>query len=111
MPYRDKSTVDGWVADWLRHRDTDRADIAVLDDRSVPRANSAVVVVMLRSASTITHLRPVLRDERPCWVATFEPRDDLIELDHSGLRTLAEDMALLGDLLDTLQSRTDAAVA
>jgi hypothetical protein len=44
-------------------------------------------------------------------VATFEPRDELIELDQAGLSDLADDMRLLRELLSVLQSKTDAALA
>ena len=110
MPHRDRATVEVWVAEWRTRHELDRAEITVLEDY-VPGENSAVVVATLRSASTITYLRPIPNDGRPQWVATFEPRDELTVLDYVGLRTLAEDMALLGDLLTELQAKTDAALA
>lgn len=109
MPHRDRATVEVWVAEWRARNDLDRVEITVLEDY-VPGENSAVVVATLRSASTITYLRPVMSDGHPLWVATFDPRDELTVLDHSGLRVLAEDMAVLGDLLSHLQNRTDAAL-
>jgi len=84
VPYRNRATVESWLNDWLVQQGLG-TEITVLDDSFEPGENSAVVVVSLRGAPTITHLRPVPRDGAPCWVATFEPRDELIELDQARL--------------------------
>ncbi len=110
MPYRNRATVESWLNDWLVQQGLG-TEITVLDDSFEPGENSAVVVVSLRGAPTITHLRPVPRDGAPCWVATFEPRDELIELDQARLADLADDMHLLRELLSVLQRKTDAALA
>lgn len=108
MPYRNRATVESWLNDW-RAQHGFGTEITVLDDSFQSGENSAVVVVSLRSASTITHLRPVPREGGPCWVATFEPREELVELDQLGLSDLADDVRLLSALLFVLQSKTDAA--
>ncbi|WP_336646354.1 protein-L-isoaspartate carboxylmethyltransferase [Microbacterium sp. USHLN186] len=107
MPYRDRATVEGWVAEWRALDARDAVDIVILDDNFEAGPNSALVVVTFRTASTITHIRPVMEDGSPRWVATFEPRAELIELDQPGLRLLADDMSTLAVLQEFLQAKTD----
>lgn len=108
MPYRDRTRVEGWVKDYCATRAAAALDIAVLDKNFEAGPNSGIVVVTLRSASTITFLHPEIRQGSPVWTVTFEARNEPIELDAEGLQMLSEDIAAVSELRDCLQKQTDS---
>lgn len=110
MPYRDRTAVESWVNEYTQSHSADSLGIAVLDKNFQAGPNSGIVVVTLRSASTITFLHPEIRQGVPTWVVTFEGRNETLDLDHDALRQLAEDVAALADLRSFLQEKTDAAL-
>ena len=89
MPYRDRTTVERWVNEYIV---------------------SHSVVVTLRSASTITFLHPEVRQGVPTWVVTFEGRSGALDMDDADLRTLAADVTALAELRSFLQQKTDEVV-
>ena len=110
MPYRDRTRVESWVGEFRAGLGASSAslDIAVLDKNFEAGPNSAIVVVTLRSASTLTLLHPDIQHGVPVWIVTFEGRSEAIDLDHEGLRQLAEDIATVSALRDHLQMQTGA---
>lgn len=110
MPYRDRSTVESWVSEFVLARSTGDFHVAVLDKNFQAGPNSGLVVVTLRSAGTITYLHPEVRRGVPRWVVTFEPRSDTLDLDAKAVEQLAEDIAGVAELCAFLQLKTDAAV-
>lgn len=110
MPYRDRTTVESWVNEYVVSHSAASLGVAVLDKNFEAGPNSGLVVVTLRSADTITYLHPVMRSGRPLWVVTFEPRTTALDLDDADLRLLADDIAHLAELRSFLQEKTDAVV-
>lgn len=110
MPYRDRTAVESWVKEYVATHSADSLGVAVLDKNFEAGPNSGIVVVTLRSASTITFLHPEIRQGLPVWVVTFEERNETLDLDGAALRQLAEDITALADLRAFLQEKTDAVV-
>lgn len=108
MPYRDRTTVERWVNEYIESHSADSLGVAVLDKNFEAGPNSGIVVVTLRSASTITFLHPEIRQGLPNWVVTFEGRNETLDLDDAALRQLAEDLTSLAELRSFLQQKTDA---
>ena len=75
MPYRDQATVESWV-DEFRHLQPLVTDVSVLEKDFTAGPDSGLVVVSLRTASTVTYIQPVVQDGHPTWVVTFEPRSE-----------------------------------
>jgi len=109
MPYRDRTRVEHWVDEYraMQRADAGSIGVAVLDKNFQAGPNSGIVVVTLRSASTITFLHPEIRQGSPVWIVTFEARNEPIDLDADGLRMLARDIAVVSELRDHLQQQTD----
>jgi len=110
MPYRDRTTVETWVNEYIVSHSADSLGVAVLDKNFEAGPNSGIVVVTLRSASTITFLHPEIRQGSPIWVVTFEGRNETLDLDGDALAQLAEDLSALAELRSFLQEKTDAVV-
>lgn len=110
MPYRDRTTVESWVNEYIAAHDADSLGVAVLDKNFEAGPDSGLVVVTLRSAHTITLLHPEIRSGAPTWVVTFESRSSPIDMDDADLRLLAADITDLADLRAFLQQKTDAVV-
>lgn len=110
MPYRDRSTVESWIHDFVATRGSGGFEVSVLDKNFEAGPDSGLVVVHLRTASTITFLHPDQLSTGPRWVVTFDSRSDAIDLDPDQLLRLSEDIAALSDLCTFLQRKTDAAI-
>ncbi|MGW9628369.1 protein-L-isoaspartate carboxylmethyltransferase [Microbacterium sp. NPDC055521] len=102
--------MESWVNEYVQSHSADSLGIAVLDKNFEAGPNSGIVVVTLRSASTITFLHPEIRQGLPTWVVTFEGRNETLDLDDAALRQLAEDITALAELRSFLQAKTDAIV-
>jgi hypothetical protein len=112
MPYRDQATVTAWVKEFTSGGGLDDAiTVSVLDKDFTAGPDSGLVVVSLRTASTLTYIHPVIRDDGPRWVVTFEARAESFDLDAEGVACLAADLAAVARLCEHLQSKTDAVVA
>ena len=110
MPYRDQATVRSWVEEFSGRQPL-TTDVTVLEKEFTAGPESGMVVVSLRTASTVTYIQPVIDDGVPHWVVTFEARPDSFDLDSVGVAALAHDLGALACLLDFLQLKTDAALA
>ncbi|WCD93550.1 protein-L-isoaspartate carboxylmethyltransferase [Microbacterium sp. nov. GSS16] len=110
MPYRDRTTVESWVDEYIESHSADSLGVAVLDKNFEAGPDSGIVVVTLRTASTITFLHPEIRRGSPIWIVTFEERNETLDLDDVALRQLAEDLTALTELRTFLQRKTDAVV-
>ncbi|MWC00032.1 protein-L-isoaspartate carboxylmethyltransferase [Agromyces seonyuensis] len=108
MPYRDQSTVQNWVSEFLRSQSDSAPDISVLEQVYPEGRDIGMVTVVLNTAPTSAYLRPVQVDDAPRWSVHFEARDEGFDLDASGVLTLAADLTVLGELCAYLQDRTDA---
>ncbi len=111
MPYRDRATVDSWLREFRASNPDIATQISVLDQEFTAGPESGLVVVSLRNASTVTYVQPVMRDDEPVWIVTFEARSDSIDLDADGVADLAQDLDVLARICEFLQRKTDAAVA
>jgi hypothetical protein len=111
MPYRNQATVQSWIDDYISARPDQAADVTVLEKNFTSGPESGLVVVSLSNATTVTYIQPVVDDEGPRWVVTFEPRADAFDLDAAGVGRLAADLATIAGLCGFLQMRTDAALA
>jgi hypothetical protein len=112
MPYRDQATVNAWVREFTGGGGLDDAiSVSVLDKDFTAGPDSGLVVVSLRTASTLTYIHPVIREGSPRWIVTFEPRTESFDLDAEGVAHLAADLAAVARLCEHLQSKTDAVVA
>jgi hypothetical protein len=110
MPYRDRAQEEGWLSDfWDEHSLFDDR-LTVLDDDFVPHANSGLVVAHLSRSPGIAYLSVKTIGDEPRWMVTFEPRQEAIDLDASGVHELAREIGALGILCDYLQGRTDQAI-
>ncbi|RZI91857.1 MAG: protein-L-isoaspartate carboxylmethyltransferase [Microbacterium sp.] len=110
MPYRDQATVRAWVEEFSE-RETLTTDVTVLEKEFTAGPESGMVVVSLRTASTVTYIQPVMEEGLPHWVVTFEARPDSFDLDSAGVAALAHDLGTLARLLEFLQLKTDAILA
>ncbi|CAI9387032.1 protein-L-isoaspartate carboxylmethyltransferase [Microbacterium sp. T2.11-28] len=106
MPYRDQATVEGWVDEFRQQENLETA-VSVLEKDFTAGPDSGLVVVSLRTASTVTYIQPVVRDGVPTWVVTFEPRHDGFDLDSDGVAALSHDLGTLARLCEFLQRKTD----
>ncbi len=79
MPYRNQATVEAWVREYLAGHPAAESSISVLEKDYTPGPDSGLVVVALSNASTVTYIQPVVHDEGPRWVVTFEARADSLE--------------------------------
>lgn len=109
MPYRDRATVQSWVSEFADRRAGVSPDISVLEKDFVAGPDSGLVVVSLRTASTVTYVQPVIQRGEPRWVVTFEPRSEAFDLDAVGVAQLSTDLGELADLCAFLQLKTDEA--
>ncbi|GAA5031513.1 protein-L-isoaspartate carboxylmethyltransferase [Microbacterium fluvii] len=110
MPYRDQATVESWV-DEFRRREPIATDVSVLEKDFQAGPDSGLVVVSLRTASTVTYIQAVVTDGTPHWVVTFEARPESFDLDAAGVAALAHDLDTLARLCEHLQDKTDAALS
>ena len=110
MPYRDRTTVERWVNEYIVSHSADSPGVAVLDKNFEAGPDSGLVVVTLRSVNTITFLHPEIREGAPVWIVTFEARSGSSDMDDEALRLLAADIAALAELRTFLQQKTDEVV-
>ncbi|GAA1700614.1 hypothetical protein GCM10009808_17870 [Microbacterium sediminicola] len=108
MLYRDQTTVHTWVADFLVSETGAAPDISVVDQYFTEGPDSGLVVVQLRTASTVTSIVPTSEGGTATWRVQFEPRDETISLDGDQIASLAADLTTLSRLCRYLQARTDA---
>lgn len=106
MPYRDQATVRSWVDEFTRAEPL-ATDVSVLERDFTAGPESGIVVVSLRTASTVTYVQPVIEDGAPHWLVTFEARQESFDLDGAGVAALAHDLGTLARLIDFLQLKTD----
>jgi hypothetical protein len=85
--------------------------VNVLEKEFTAGPNSGLVVVSLRTASTVTYVQPVIENDAPHWLVTFEARDESFDLDGAGVAALAHDLGTLARLIDFLQLKTDEILA
>ncbi len=111
MPYRNQATVEAWVREYLAGHPAAESSISVLEKDYTPGPDSGLVVVALSNASTVTYIQPVVHDEGPRWVVTFEARADSFDLDAAGVARLSSDLAAVAELCGFLQERTEKAIA
>jgi hypothetical protein len=111
MPYRDQATVDSWLREFLAETSDTTTAVSVLEKDFMAGPDSGLVVVSLRTASTMTYIQPVIRDGAPRWIVTFEARTESFDLDAAGVHRLADDIACVARITDFLQAKTDEVVA
>ncbi len=111
MPYRDRATVLSWVSDFVDGRVGVAPEITVLEKDFVSGPDSGLVVVSLRTATTVTYVQPVIQRGEPRWIVTFEPRAEPLDLDAVGVAQLSSDLGELAELCAFLQLKTDEARA
>ncbi|MCT9821260.1 protein-L-isoaspartate carboxylmethyltransferase [Microbacterium sp. W1N] len=109
MPYRDQATVQSWVSEFVDTQQSIAPDVSVLEQNYISGPDSGLVVVSLRTASTVTYIQPVVENDIPRWVVTFEPRSEAFDLDAVGVAKLSTDLRTLADLCEFLQRKTDDA--
>lgn len=105
MPFRNKATLETWLAEFLDMGYPVAGTIKILDQDGERGADTGLVSVHLRNASTAVYMQP----ETPAghrWVVTLEPRDTSIELDAVGLLQLAEELHVVSALCAFLQSKS-----
>jgi len=110
MPYRDQATVKSWVDEFRRSQHL-VTDVSVLEKDFTAGPDSGLVVVSLRTASTVTYIQPVVQDGHPTWVVTFEPRAEGFDLDATGVAALSHDLGTLASLCEFLQQKTEAVLS
>lgn len=108
MPYRDQARVQAWVDEFHAQQHVDTA-VDVLEKDFTAGPDSGLVVVTLRTVSTVTYIQPVVTDGVPKWLVTFEPRSETFDLDSVGVSQLAQDLTALAKLCAYLQAKTDEA--
>lgn len=109
MPYRDQARVQTWVDQFRSDQRVDTA-VDVLEKDFTAGPESGLVVVTLRTVSTVTYIQPVVTDGVPKWIVTFEARSEPFDLDSVGVSQLAQDLAALANLCTYLQVKTDEAL-
>ncbi|MFT4280875.1 protein-L-isoaspartate carboxylmethyltransferase [Microbacterium sp.] len=110
MPYRDQATVERWVEEF-RGLQPVKTHVSVLEKDFTSGPDSGLVVVSLRTASTVTYIQPVLIEDLPRWTVTFEARNESFDLDSEGVAALAHDLSMLAQLCEFLQTKTDEIIA
>lgn len=109
VPHRDRSTVAAWIAEFDAGFAQPDLGVTILE-QDVESGDSSLVVVQLRTATTVTYIQPVVTD-RPRWTVTFEARDHDMHLDAREVARLAEDLTRLSALITFLQRKTDEVLA
>lgn len=109
MPYRDQARVQSWVEQFRSEQHVDTA-VDVLEKDYTAGPESGLVVVTLRTMSTVTYIQPVVTEGVPKWIVTFEPRSETFDLDGVGVSQLAQDLLALANLCTYLQLKTDEAL-
>lgn len=109
MPYRDKARVQAWVDEFRSDQRVDTA-VDVLEKDFTAGPESGLVVVTLRTVSTVTYIQAVVTDGVPTWVVTLEPRSEAFDLDHVAVSQLAQDLVALANLCTFLQLKSDEAL-
>jgi hypothetical protein len=110
MPYRDQLTVESWVREFTEQHPGVATEISVLDKDYTAAPDSGLVIVSLRTASTVTYIHVAMVDDTAKWIVTFEARNESFDLDAEGVARLADDLSTLGLLCTFLQDKTDAAL-
>ncbi|WBU37585.1 protein-L-isoaspartate carboxylmethyltransferase [Homoserinibacter sp. YIM 151385] len=108
MPYRDHAVVSAWIDDYRALGHIGAAAIDVLEQDASAGPETGLIIVGLRTVTTVTYIHPVVRD-RPEWVVTFEAREHDIDLTPAQTAQLAADLESVSRLCAYLQERTDAA--
>lgn len=108
MPHRDRATVARWVKEYHDERSGLEFPFSVLE-QDAETTDTALVVVELRTATTVTYIQPVTTD-KPRWMVTFEARDHDLDLDASQVSKLSHDLGILASLCGFLQKKTDEAL-
>lgn len=109
MPYRDQARVQSWVDEFRSDQRVDTA-VDVLEKDFTSGPESGLVVVTLRTVSTVTYIQPVVTDGVPKWIVTFEARSESFDLDSVAVSQLAQDLVALANLCTYLQLKTDEAL-
>lgn len=110
MPYRDQLTVESWVREFTEQQSGVATEISVLDKDYTSAPDSGLVIVSLRTASTVTYVHVTIVDGAAKWMVTFEPRNEGFDLDAEGVARLAHDLSTLAELCTFLQEKTDTAL-
>ncbi len=110
MPYRDQQTVASWVREFTDQHPGVATEISVLDKDYTSAPDSGLVIVSLRTASTVTYIHVTMVADVAKWMVTFEARNEPFDLDAEGVARLAHDLSTLAELCTFLQEKTDAAL-
>ena len=108
MSYRDQAKVKSWVTDFANSHPGVSPQISVVDQYYAEGPDSGLVVVQLRTATTVTSIQPGVEDGAPTWRVHFDPREEGLDLDGEQTEALAADLTLLSLLCQYLQGRTDS---
>lgn len=109
MPYRDRATVQRWIEEYPQRGSALRSTVSVLEQGFTPGPDSALVVVSLPHAPTLTYIQPIVTSGRVVWAVTFEARSETLTLGEAAVRQLADQFAEMSALCRYLQDRTDRA--
>jgi hypothetical protein len=107
MAFRNLETLEAWLAEYraLGRPLAGAARVTVQDGDG--GANTGLVIVRLGHAPTGVFIQPATQDASG-WVATMEPREEILVLDPAGLRELSAELAAVADLCAFLEEKSRA---
>jgi hypothetical protein len=107
MPYRNRDTLEAWLADFEQQGYAVAGSLRVMPQDGSEGGDTGLIGVRLVSAHTEIYIEPETRDASR-WVVTMEPRESAVVLDAAGLLQLSSELATLGALCGYLQTRAQA---
>jgi len=103
MPFRSRATLEKWLDEFAQLGYLLGA-ARVIEQDGGDGANTGLITVLLAGGGTTAYVQPIVQGS-PRWVVSFEPREDLLELDPAGVAQLSSDLSALSALCAFLQAK------
>ncbi len=104
MPFRSRSVLESWLAEYAAAvSGAHPARVAVQEEES--GRDGGLVVVPLTNATTPVYMQPIALGA-PEWRVTFEARTDAMVVSSDEVRKLAAELHAAADLLDFLEEKS-----
>ncbi len=110
MPFRSRATLQAWIEEFEELGYTVPGAVYVAAQDGDEGANTGLVRVRMRNASTETYIQPEVQGAVR-WVATFERREEELALTAAQAHELAQELSLISALCAFLQAKSAAITA
>lgn len=105
MPFRSKATLERWLAEYTETGRGPVGGFEVLAQDGYDGADTGLMVVRLRHATTEVYMQPVAPGD-PHWEVAFGPRPSELSLDTEGLLGLANELVAAAALCIFLERKS-----